>query len=85
MSFAEEIKAVRYDKGLTQDQMAEALGVKVLAIRRWEAGAAVPHYAALLLRTAKGLRKAKVSRAGVPGPRPGKRAKGGKRAPTGGE
>ncbi|MFE7574669.1 helix-turn-helix transcriptional regulator [Streptomyces sp. NPDC057521] len=51
-------RQLRVAAGLTQNEVAEAIGVKRLAISRWEAGQAQPHrgnrraYAHLLRRLA---------------------------------
>ena len=39
---AENIKCFRKQKGLTQEQLAEVMGVSVGAVHKWEAGLSVP-------------------------------------------
>lgn len=43
MTASIEIKAIRQAAGFTQRQLADLLGVKVLAIKRWEAGTRSPN------------------------------------------
>lgn len=38
MKIAENIRALRREKGLTQEQLAGALGVTTGAVYKWEAG-----------------------------------------------
>lgn len=42
MNIAENIRKFRKERGLTQEQLAEALGVTVGAVSKWELGASVP-------------------------------------------
>lgn len=42
-SLADRLRKVRRDHGLTQDQMAEALGIKPVTWSAWEAGRTRPH------------------------------------------
>ena len=42
MNLAENIRRCRLDRGLTQNALAEALGVSDRAVSRWERGAAAP-------------------------------------------
>ena len=47
----DEVKAIRKKLGLTQEQMAVAMGVRLRTISRWETGVhAVPSTAARLMR-----------------------------------
>lgn len=39
---AEQIRFYRKQKGLTQEQMAEAMGVSVAAVSKWEQGTSDP-------------------------------------------
>lgn len=45
----EEIKAIRISQGLTQAKFADALGVSVFAVRKWEHGQRQPGGAAIVL------------------------------------
>ena len=40
--FCRNIFRIRMERGLTQEQMAEALGVTVGAVYKWEAGLSMP-------------------------------------------
>ena len=42
MSFAETIKTLRRDSGLTQERLAEVLSISPQAVSRWETGVAMP-------------------------------------------
>jgi transcriptional regulator with XRE-family HTH domain len=42
MSFAETIKTLRRDSGLTQERLAEILSISPQAVSRWETGVAMP-------------------------------------------
>lgn len=42
IEIAENIRKFRKERGLTQEQLAEALGVTVGAVSKWELGASVP-------------------------------------------
>ena len=42
MSFGSNIKKLRRERGITQDQLANALGISGQAVSRWETGAAMP-------------------------------------------
>ncbi len=44
----ENIRALRKEKGLTQEQLAEVLGVTAGAVYKWEAGLSVPELALLI-------------------------------------
>ena len=45
---AEQIRAFRQEKGMTQERLAEAVGVTVGAVSKWESGASVPELSALV-------------------------------------
>lgn len=45
---AEQIRAYRQEKGMTQERLAEAVGVTVGAVSKWESGASVPELSALV-------------------------------------
>ena len=49
MSFREELIILRTDKKLTQEELAERLGVSRQAVTKWEAGASVPELSRLLV------------------------------------
>ena len=53
MKVAENIKAIRKQKGLTQKQLAELIGVSVGAIQQFEYGKIVPKMDTLLLMSNK--------------------------------
>lgn len=42
MKLAENIRGYRKQRGLTQEQLAEALGVTVGAVHKWEAKLSTP-------------------------------------------
>ena len=42
MSFGNNIKKLRRERGITQDQLADVLGISGQAVSRWETGAAMP-------------------------------------------
>jgi putative transcriptional regulator len=44
---SKELRTLRYDLGLTQEQLAVRLGVTVVTINRWENGRAKPSPLAL--------------------------------------
>ena len=48
MKLNQTIKKIRKDKGLTQEQLAELLGVSLMTIRRWEWGNTSPNSKMLL-------------------------------------
>lgn len=52
---SQEIRALRKALGLTQDKLAQKLGVTPFTVRRWEAGGArpQPYWKAKLERLAK--------------------------------
>ena len=41
-NIAENIRAYRKQRGLTQEQLAEVLGVSVGAVYKWESGSSLP-------------------------------------------
>ncbi|HIS78481.1 MAG TPA: helix-turn-helix transcriptional regulator, partial [Candidatus Caccousia stercoris] len=45
---AEQIRAYRQEKGMTQERLAEAVGVTVGAVSKWESGASVPELSVLV-------------------------------------
>lgn len=45
---AEQIRSYRLEKGMTQEKLAEAVGVTVGAVSKWESGASVPELSALV-------------------------------------
>lgn len=47
MNIHERIRALRKEKGLTQEQLAEIMGVSVAAVSKWETGQTLPELAAL--------------------------------------
>ncbi|MBP3579537.1 MAG: helix-turn-helix transcriptional regulator, partial [Lachnospiraceae bacterium] len=38
----ENIRVMRREKGLTQEQLAEVMGVSTASVSKWETGVAVP-------------------------------------------
>ncbi len=44
MSFAEKLRVRRKEKGVSQEQLAEILGVSRQAISKWELGIGLPDY-----------------------------------------
>jgi transcriptional regulator with XRE-family HTH domain len=52
VNIAEKIKEARSQAGLSQRQLAEAVGVTVRAVRFWEAGQREPHWS-LIVRIAR--------------------------------
>ena len=54
MSFGENLRTIRRERGLTQEQLAEMLEVSRQAVSKWEAGSGYPE-ADKLARLAKGL------------------------------
>lgn len=49
MDFSAEIKRVRQDNMLSQEEMARELGVSFATVNRWETGKAKPTYRTLRL------------------------------------
>ena len=49
MSFAERLKGARKERGLSQEQLAEALDVSRQSITKWETGTAYPELKKLIL------------------------------------
>ena len=47
-NIAENIKLFRKEKGFTQEQLAEAMGVSVGAVSKWESGASVPELSLIM-------------------------------------
>ena len=47
MSLSTNLKRFRQEKGLTQEQLAGALGVSPQAVSKWETGASAPDLAML--------------------------------------
>ena len=48
MNLAENIKLYRKDNNMTQEQLAEAVGVTVGAVSKWESGATIPDLSTLM-------------------------------------
>ena len=44
MTFAENLKMLRKQAGMSQEQLAEKLGVSRQAVTKWETGAGNPRY-----------------------------------------
>lgn len=53
MSFAENLKQIRKDKGLSQEELAEILDVSRQAVSKWEQGQGYPEVEKLLLLSRK--------------------------------
>lgn len=49
MSFAENLRSIRKKRGITQEQLAEMLGVSRQAISKWESGVGYPETEKLLI------------------------------------
>ncbi|MHC4501718.1 MAG: helix-turn-helix domain-containing protein [Planctomycetota bacterium] len=67
--FARDIRKIRVELGWTQTEFAELLGVKRLAVARWETGVMMCMYPELVLEKARTLPKSPNPRAGEAGPR----------------
>ena len=52
ISLSENIKALRKERKLTQEQLAAALGVTTGAVHKWEAGLSIPELD-MIIRTAE--------------------------------
>lgn len=48
MNLAENIRAFRRNLGMTQEQLAEAMGVTIGAVNKWETGASIPDVTLLM-------------------------------------
>ena len=55
-SFNVTIKAARKRLGMSQSQLAEALGVTVTTISRWERGERAPHMPGLIVKAVEALK-----------------------------
>lgn len=53
MSFADNLKQIRKDKNLSQDELAELLEISRQAVSKWEQGASFPEVEKLLLLSSK--------------------------------
>lgn len=53
MSFAENLKQLRKEKGLSQEELAEIMGVSRQAVSKWEQGVGYPEVEKLLLLSGK--------------------------------
>lgn len=47
MDFAEKVKIVRANLKISQEKMAQLLGVSFSTVNRWEQGKALPSYVAI--------------------------------------
>lgn len=56
LKLAENIRALRRARGLTQEQLAEALGVTIGAVSKWELGGSTPELT-LIIEMASFLRR----------------------------
>ena len=43
MEFAQQLKAIRKEKGMSQEKMAKFLDVSVASVRNWEQGTSTPN------------------------------------------
>ena len=66
-AFSREIKRERKRLGMSQGQLAEALGTASHTVSRWERGAAVPAWADLVLEKVRKLRPVREKRFGIGG------------------
>ena len=48
LSLAQNISRLRKENGMTQERLAEALGVSFAAVSKWERGAATPELALIV-------------------------------------
>lgn len=53
MSFAEDLKLIRKEKNISQEDLAEIMGVSRQAISKWEQGSGYPEIDNLLLLSNK--------------------------------
>lgn len=53
MSFADNLRAVRKEKNISQEELAELLGVSRQAVSRWEQGAGYPEMEKMILLAQK--------------------------------
>lgn len=53
MSFAENLKNIRKEKGMSQEELAEIMDVSRQAVSKWEQGAGYPEVEKLLLLSSK--------------------------------
>ena len=53
MNFAENLKSIRKEQKLSQEELAEMLGVSRQAISKWEQGEGYPEVEKLLLLSSK--------------------------------
>ena len=78
---SEKLYALRKSRGLTQEQLAEALGVSRQAVSKWESGASEPELASLRAISAFfGVSLDSLLGGGAPGPEEGQ---AGREAPAG--
>ena len=57
MDFAEKVKIVRENLKISQEKMAQLLGVSFSTVNRWEQGKALPSYATIFTTTKRDLTK----------------------------
>ena len=53
MALGEQIQALRKDKGLSQEELGEKLGVARQSVSKWESGATVPELDKLIAAEGK--------------------------------
>ena len=53
MSFAENLKKIRKEKGFSQEELAEIMNVSRQAVSKWEQGIGYPEVEKLLLLSSK--------------------------------